>query len=85
MASKTQIKIIGLFPENCEQVIKSLWRRKMRLLARDTVKSSRVGRNARLVKAFPLCVEFVGGPEQGFWSCFADITYWELNYVCDTG
>ena len=40
---------------------------------RDTVKSSRVRRNARLVKAFPLCVEFVGGPERGFRSCFADV------------
>ena len=38
----------------------------MCLLVRDTGTSSRVRQNARLVKAFPLCVEFVGGPEQGF-------------------
>ena len=80
---KTQIKIIlkRIFPENCWQVIRSLWRRKRCLLIRDTVKSSRVRRNVRLVKALPLCVEFVGGPEQGFRSCFADVTNRELNYV----
>ena len=57
----------------------------MCLLVRDTVKSSRVRQNARLVKAFPLCVEFVGGPEQGFRSCFTDVTDREMNYICDAG
>ena len=57
----------------------------MCFLVSDTVKSSRDRRNARLVKAFSLCVEFVGGPKQGFRSCFADVTNRELNYVCDAG
>ena len=28
-------------------------------------------------------VEFVGGPEQGFLRCFADVTYGGLNCVCN--
>ena len=26
-----------------------------------------------------------GGPEQGFWRCFADVTNPRSNYVCDAG
>ena len=42
-------------------------------------------RTARLVKALPVFLEFVRGPEQGFRRCFADVNNRGLNYVCDAG
>ena len=55
------------------------------VLVRDTVKSSIVGQNARLVKAPRVFVGFVGGPEQGLRRGFADFTNRGLNYVCYGG
>ena len=57
----------------------------MCLLVWDTVKASIVRRNARLIKALAVFVEFVGGPEQGFRCCFAAVANKGLNYVCDMG
>ena len=55
------------------------------MLVPDTVRSSTVRRNVRLLKAIRSCVEFVGGPEQGFRRCFAYVTNRGLNYICGAG
>ena len=49
------------------------------------MKPSIVRRNARLIKALPVFVEFIGGPEQGLRCCFADVTNRGLNYICYAG